>query len=265
MKARCLQQDPQMYYASRSLVYIDVLSGRNKAAEERLRALLQTTDDKVQKARFYAALAFVYYREANWDMAARMCEQGIQLMRPAQYDAPNDELVWISGMIEVERKNLAGARRALGQLREMLDSNSITSMNYKPAYKYWLHLQARVFAEEGQTEKAASAINDLKWVKYKLGYWSTPYDYAFFMDAVGEIQEEMKKPQEAEQSYRDALSYNPHYNLARFHLARLFKSKGSLSDARREFQMFLTDWKNAESDVAEVVAAGKMLRQLPAE
>ncbi len=262
MKARCLQLDPQMYYASRSLVYIDVLSGRNKAAEERLRALLQTTDDKVQKARFYAALAFVYYREANWEMAARMCEQGTQLMRPAQYDAPNDELVWMSGMIELERRNLPGARRALAQLKEMLDSNSITSMNYKPAYKYWLHLQARVLAEEGRTENAASAINDLKWVKYKLGYWSTPYDYAFFMDAVGEIQEKMKKLADAGQSYREALAYNSHYGLARFHLARLLKSTGSPADARRELQAFFSDWSGADPDTAEIVAAKKLLKEL---
>jgi predicted Zn-dependent protease len=171
----------------------------------------------------------------------------------------------MSGIIEVERRNLAGARRALGQLREMLDSNAINSMNYKPAYKYWLHLQARLLAEEGLTDKAASAINDLKWVKYKLGYWSTPYDYAFFLDSIGQIQEKTKKPQEAEQSYRDALSYNPHYALARFHLARLLKAKGSLSDARREIQVFLADWKNADSNVAEVVAARKLLRELPVE
>jgi len=265
MKAKCLQQNPQMYYASRSLVYIDMLSGRNKTAEERLKVLLQSTDDNVQKARFYAALAFLYYREGNPGLAAKMCGQGIQLMRPAQYDAPNDELIWMSGVIEIERKNLAGARRALGELREMLDSNSITAMNFKPAYKYWLHLQARIFAEEGRTQEAAAAINDLKWVKYKLGYWSTPYDYAFFMDAVGEIQEKMKKPMDAEQSYRDALSYNPHYGLARFHLARLLKTAGSALDARREMQAFLTDWQNADPDVVEVVTARKLLHELPRE
>ncbi|HYK87574.1 MAG TPA: protein kinase [Acidobacteriota bacterium] len=263
MKARCLQQDPQMYYASRSLVYIDVLSGRNRAAEERLKALLQATDDKIQKARFYATLAFVYWREGNMEMAARMCEQGIQLMRPAQYDAPNDELVWMNGVIELGRKNLPGARRVLAQLREMLDSNSITATNYKPAYKYWLHLQARVLADEGRTQEAAAAINDLKWVKYKLGYWSTPYDYAFFMDAIGEIQEEMKQIPDAEQSYKEALAYNPHYNLARFHLARLLKSTGALTEARRETEAFLADWPDADPLVAEVVSAKKLLNELP--
>jgi serine/threonine protein kinase/tetratricopeptide (TPR) repeat protein len=263
MKNKAIQMDPQMYYASRSLVYIDILLGRNKAAEEKLNALLQGTDDQVLRARYYAVLAFLYYREGNLGLASRTCEQGIHLMRPSQYDAPNDELVWLSGVVELERKNLPAARRALAHLREMLDSNSITAMNYKPAYKYWLHLQARILAEEGQTKEAAAAINDLMWVKYKLGYWSTFYDYAFFMDAIGAIQEKMNKPSKAEQSYRDALSYNPHYDLARFHLARLLKTTGSLADARSEMQAFLTAWQNADPDAPEVVAAKKLLQELP--
>jgi predicted Zn-dependent protease len=186
-------------------------------------------------------------------------------MRPSQYDAPNDELVWMNGVVELERKNLPAARRALARLRAMLDSNSISAMNYKPAYKYWLHLQARLLAEEGQTQEAEAAINDLKWVKYKLGYWSTFYDCAFFMEAIGEIQEKMKKLSDAEQSYRDALSYNPHYDLARFHLARVLKTTGSLADARSEMQAFLQAWQNADPDVPEVVAAKKFLQELPKE
>jgi len=100
-------------------------------------------------------------------------------------------------------------------------------------------------------------------VKYKLGYWSTFYDYAFFMDAIGAIQEKMNKPSQAEQPYRDALSYNPHYDLARFHLARLLKTTGSLADARSEMQAFLTAWQNADPDAPEVVAAKKLLQELP--
>jgi serine/threonine protein kinase/tetratricopeptide (TPR) repeat protein len=265
MKIRAIQSDPQLYYASRSLVYLDMMFGRHKAAAEKLKGLLQGTEDQVLKARYYAVLAFLYYREGNLGLASNMCEQGIQLMRPSQYDAPNDELVWLSGVIELERKNLPGARRALAHLREWLDSNSISAMNYKPVYKYWLHLGARIFAEQGQIQEAAAAINDLKWVKYKLGYWSTFYDYAFFMEAIGEIQEQMKKLAEAEQSYRDALSYNPHYDLARFHLAHLLKAKGSFADARSEMQAFLQAWQNADPDVPEVVAAKKLLQELPRE
>jgi tetratricopeptide (TPR) repeat protein len=254
--------DPQMYYASRNLAFIEMMSGRNKDAGEKLKALLASIDDNAQKAQYYAALAFLYYRKGELESASKMYAQGMKSGSSVQYDAPHDELIWTIGMIELERRNLPAARRALGQLRSILDSNSITAMNYKPAYKYYLHLLARVLARENKVQQAAAAINDLKWIKTKLGYWSTPYDCAFFYDAMGEIYEEMKRLSEAEQAYRDALSYNPHFAFARFHLARLLKNKGSLRDARRELETFLGEWQNADPDAPELVEARQIIKSL---
>ncbi len=83
------------------------------------------------------------------------------------------------------------------------------------------------------------------------------------MDEIGSIQEGMGKTSEAEQSYRDALAYNPHYGIAYLHLARLLKFTGSLSEARGAVQSFLTEWQNADPDIPEVVAAKKLLQELP--
>jgi serine/threonine protein kinase/Tfp pilus assembly protein PilF len=262
MKTKAIQMDPQMYYASRNLAFIEMMRGRNKDAGEKLKALLASIDDNAQKAQYYAALAFLYYRKGELESASKMYAQGMKSGSSVQYDAPHDELIWTIGMIELERRNLPAARRALGQLRSILDSNSITAMNYKPAYKYYLHLLARVLARENKVQQAAAAINDLKWIKTKLGYWSTPYDCAFFYDAMGEIYEEMKRLSEAEQAYRDALSYNPHFAFARFHLARLLKNKGSLRDARRELETFLGEWQNADPDAPELVEARQIIKSL---
>jgi len=264
MKSKAIQMDPQMYYAGRLLAYIEMMRGRNNAAAERLKSLFAATDDKMQKAQYYAALAFLYYRKGDMETALRMCNQGMKLVGPVQYDAPYDELIWMNGMMQLELGNLAGARLALSQLRSILDSNSITAMNYKPAYKYWLHLLARVLAEEGKIQEAAAAINDLKWIKSKLGYWSTPYDRAFFFDAIGRIYERMKLQPDAEQAYRDALAYNPHYALARFHLAKLLQSRGRQDEALRQLDAFWTEWRNADPDAPETVAARQISRHLAA-
>jgi serine/threonine protein kinase/tetratricopeptide (TPR) repeat protein len=262
MKSRAIQMNPQIYYASRNFAFIEMMRGRNKAAGERLKALYASTDDTVQKAQCYAALAFLNYRKRDLELALKMCGQGLKLLGSVQYDAPHDELVWILGMIELERHNLPAAHRALKQLRSILDTNSITAMNFKPAYKYWLHLHAWILAEEGRTQEAAASINDLKWIKSKLGYWSTPYDLAFFFDAIGRICETMKKPADAEQSYRDGLAYNPHYALCRFHLARLLFGRGALMDARREMETFWKDWQGADPDVPEVIEARQITAKL---
>jgi serine/threonine protein kinase/tetratricopeptide (TPR) repeat protein len=262
MKSKAIQMDPQMYYASRNLAFIEMMCGRYEAAAERLKSLFASTDDNVQKAQYYAAVAYLYFREGNLARALKTCEQGLHLLGPVQYDAPHDELIWMTGMIELRRHDLPAARRALGQLRGILDSNLITAMNYKPAYKYYLHLLAWISAEEGRIQEAAAAINDLKYIKFKLGYWSTPYDRAFFFDAIGQIYEEMKQPADAEQAYRDGLAYNPHYALSQLHLARLLKAKGSFADARSELEAFWTEWQRADPDTVETIEARRIAAAL---
>lgn len=261
MKLKAIQMDPQMFYASLNLSYIEMLCGRYEAAERSLKSVLSTLENIVQ-ARYYAALAHIYYRRGDVDEALKMCTKGLENAGSVQYDAPHDELIWKRGIIQLKRRNLPAARDALSQLRNILQSNSITAMNYKPAYKYYLLLLAAVSVEEGKAQDAMAAVNDLKWIKSKLGYWSTPYDQAFFFDAMGQVLEEMKQAQDAEQAYRDALSYNPHYALARFHLAKLLHHRGLPEEALKQMEAFLADWHQADSDCSEIVEASQIIARL---
>lgn len=262
MKSKAIQADPQMYYAIRNLANIEIMRGRNKAASERLKTFFNSTEEKMQQAQYYAALAFLNYRQRDFASALKMCEQGFKLVGTVQYDAPYDELIWMNGINNLERRNVPAARQALGKLRSILDSNLISAMNYKPAYKYWVHLLARVLAEEGRNQEAADEIKELAYVKNKLGYWSTPYDRAFFFDEIGQIFEKIKLPKDAADAYRDALSYNPHYALARFHLAKLLKAGGSLTDARLELENFWIEWRDADPENLEVTQARQLSQQL---
>jgi serine/threonine protein kinase/tetratricopeptide (TPR) repeat protein len=261
MKLKAIQLDPQMFYASLNLGYIERICGRNKAAEKHLKSLLIASENTV-RARHYSALAFLYYRMGNLNAALKMCEEGLKIAGSVQYDAPHDELIWERGIIQLKLQNMPAARSALNQLRNILHSNLITAMNYKPAYKYYLHLLAAISAEEGKTQEAAAAIDDLKYIESKLGYWSTPYNKAFFFDAIGQILEKMKQLPDAEKAYHQALSYNPHYGLARFHLAKLLKNNNSLDAARQEMQAFLTDWQKADPDCIEMIEARQIVAQL---
>jgi serine/threonine protein kinase/Tfp pilus assembly protein PilF len=262
MKAKALSMDPKIYYAIRTTAFIEILHGRSSAAASRLQSLFDVTDDKVQMAQYYADLAFLYYRKGELEAAFKMCEQGLRLLGSVQYDAPHDELIWIIGMIEIDRHNLGAARGALTELREILDSNSINAMNFKPAYKYWLYLNAAVMAEEGRKSEASAAINDLKFIKTKLGYWSTPYDCAFFFDAIGQVYEKMKLLGEARATYKEGLTYNPNYALARLHLARVLLKQGDREGARREISLFQEKWQGAEAGSPETLEASKILAAL---
>jgi serine/threonine protein kinase/tetratricopeptide (TPR) repeat protein len=263
MKTKALEQDPTLYYAKRSLVFLDLLRGRNRAAQEKLDLLLGQGIEGVEKARFLAVRAFYYYRLGELNPALQACAQGLEILRDGiSSDAPHDELVWLQGLIELERRNLPAANAALARLRNMLDKSSITAMNYKPAYKHWLHLLACIRAAEGKKDEALLAIKDLEWVKDKLGYWSTPYDYAFIMDSIGLIFEKLGSRQDAERSYGAALAYNPHYPLAHLHLARLMLGAGRRADARSELDLFEELWATADAGAPEIVAARRLRKEI---
>jgi serine/threonine protein kinase/tetratricopeptide (TPR) repeat protein len=259
MKRKAIQMDPQMYYAVRNLANIEIMRGRYGAALDQLKSFFEATQDRMQKAQYYAGLAFLYYRKGEMREALAACDQGLHMVGTAQYDAPYDELVWMKGVTQIALHDLPGARKAVNQLRFILDSNSISDNNYKPAYKYYQHLLALLYAEEGKNHQAVAAINNLKWVKNKLGYWSTPYDQAYFLRAIGRIYEKMRMSPDAEEAYQEALAYNPHCALARFHLALLLKARGMNPEAIKEMDAFLQDWKNADSDAPETVAARRFM------
>jgi tetratricopeptide (TPR) repeat protein len=260
-KQEAVSRDPSLYYSKRSLALISILTGRQRSAREQLNTYIRESSDATQRARFVSVLAFLNYLQGNLDAASAACDQGLSLMKDGRADAPNDELAWIKGVVELGRNNLPSANASLATLRRMLDANSITAMNYKPAYKFYLDLLAKTRLQEGKSPEALQALKDLRWIKDKLGYWSTPHDRAFFMDSSGQVYEKAGTPADAEACYRDALEYNPHYALARYHLGMLLRKTGRAAEGNRELELFVSGWKGADPDIKELSAAHRLLAQ----
>jgi len=79
----------------------------------------------VEKASFLAVQAYFSYHLGQLNPALSACNLGLRLLKDdLSGNAPNDELVWLKGLIELQRKNLPAANTALAQLRKMLDAGS---------------------------------------------------------------------------------------------------------------------------------------------
>ncbi|MDR1728263.1 MAG: protein kinase [Acidobacteriota bacterium] len=265
MKLEALALDPQIHYATRTLAFIDALHGDFAAAKGKLQSLLDVTDDRVQAAQYYADLGFLHYRARKFEEAERLCARGLRLLEAAQYEVPHDELTWIRGLVAVARGDLAAARAALGKLRVLLDVGAIDAANYKPAYKYWLHLGAAVLAEEvaagkgdGKRAEAVALLNDLNFIKDKLGYWSTPYDCAFFMDAAGQLYRKMGLARQAEDAFRAAVAYNRNLPAGHLHLAEVLLYNGAQDEARTEIELFRAAWRDADGVFPETLDARRI-------
>ena len=67
---------------------------------------------------------------------------------------------------------------------------------------------------------------------------------------------------EAVIEFERILGLNPNYPLARFHLAQAYEGKGQIDQARESYRLFLDAWQNADTDIPEVVAARKSLKEI---
>jgi tetratricopeptide (TPR) repeat protein len=59
--------------------------------------------------------------------------------------------------------------------------------------------------------------------------------------------------------YQRILRLNPNYPLAQYHLAQAYQRKGNIADARLAYERFLQIWKNAGTDIPEVMDAKREL------
>jgi tetratricopeptide (TPR) repeat protein len=252
MKKRALDLAPDLYYSALSLAYIDALCGRYRASGERLGRMLETAPDVYQKAQVYAALAFVAHRRGDLAEARAFSGKGLQLTGSSENDSPRDQLLWQRGSIDLAMGNLDGARACLAGLKEWIVADSITTTNYKPVYKYWLGLLAAMKTAEDMPEEAVKALDDLAWIRGKLGYWGTVFDQAFFFDYIGTAYERLQRPALAERAYREALRYNSRHALSHYHLGRLLKQQGRDREGRDELRAFLAMWRDADADAPEV-------------
>jgi serine/threonine protein kinase/tetratricopeptide (TPR) repeat protein len=262
MKRRALEGDPSLYYAKRGMAFISILQGRLADAEKQLQAEMTAATDDNTKADLSSALAYLRYRQGDFAAARRVCEQGLTLVAGSVYDDRVVELTWLKGMADLETRNLPSARAALARLERAIAAKGINETNFKPMYKFALLLRIRLLAENGKPDDVEKAVSDLSWVKDKLGYWATPYDRAFSFDVAGRALEKVGRISPAEDAYRNALIYNPHFPLAHFHLASLLLNKGDRAGVREHLQAALSSWKDADANLPEYLAAHQMLEKL---
>jgi tetratricopeptide (TPR) repeat protein/DNA-binding winged helix-turn-helix (wHTH) protein len=82
-------------------------------------------------------------------------------------------------------------------------------------------------------------------------------------DALANAYLKLNRLDEAIAEYQRVLGLNPHYPLARYHLAVALEKKGEAQQARKAYQEFLTEWAGADADVPEIVSAKARLASMP--
>jgi serine/threonine protein kinase/Tfp pilus assembly protein PilF len=267
LKLRAVEVDPTRGWQYK-LAYIRLLQGQYDAVKALAEDYLSTVTLPTQRMRIWGALAYMHYRNGDWETAMQACRTGLGevstrgsgseeefLMAVSGADSRGIDLYWLEAILDVKLGNLSAATTHLSAMKNIIDRNAIGRKKYKPLWKFWLALKAGIGAAEGDAAAVDSSAEELKSLAEKLGYWETLYDRSLIFDLMGQLLEATGQLVKAEEMYREVIAYNPSFALAHYHLGQLLKTTGRPADAVDELNIFLQLWSNADETVPEVRTA----------
>jgi tetratricopeptide (TPR) repeat protein len=219
-------------------VYFD--QGRYRAAVEEFQRLVKITHSDYYRGRGLAVIADVELRRGNISLAEREAKAAGRLLSQANF-----EMFFVA----TTKDDLATAR----QMKDQLEQNPYNERGMRVSSRpMWVR---RGFVAL-KSNSAAEAIDDFKEaLKHRPQTWSIDP----FEDCLANAYLELGRPDEAIAEYDRILKLNPNYPLVHYHLAQTFERKGQADRARAEYKQFLEIWRDADSDIREVVNAKKAL------
>ncbi|MCJ7612700.1 MAG: tetratricopeptide repeat protein, partial [Candidatus Aminicenantes bacterium] len=235
---RGLALDHKLYYLFSTKATNLMLQGRLSLAEDALAQ--EVKSDARESTRLGARFnsAFIEYLRGN----LRNADNALISLRDA-YSAPSygDQLddtsnlpFWLAGVIAARQKNAARLRDMIAVLDKKIADKGVNVTNYSPILKFDVHLKALQAALDRKPEDASRFIEEGERLKYKMGYWSSPYNLAFFLDEFAVTLMNLGQTAKARDLFNQVLVYNPNCAAAHTHLAVLLELNKDLPAARAE-------------------------------
>jgi tetratricopeptide (TPR) repeat protein len=217
--------------------------GRYREAIEQYQRYVRVAPSDIERTRGLSCIAQVQQRMGALVEAERTAKQA------TKYDKGNVTRLF---MIALDKNDLATAEKLKGVFEALHYSSRGSRSSQRPLlyYRGSFDLKSR---------RAAEAIENFKEaLKHRPQIW----DIDAYEDCLGNAYLELGRFDEAIAEYERILKLNPNYPLVHYHLARAYESKGQSAEARAEYQRFLQVWKNADSEIPEIVAAHRALSQI---
>lgn len=215
--------------------------GRYREAISQFRRYAQVAPSELEKSRGYGGMSEVYLRSADFGRAE---EAANKEMRSEKLHS------WQSLVIALQRGEAAKAKKLEEQLfADWPYTNRGARLSHRLKYYYRGYLELK-------SGRAADAIENFREaLKHRPPYWN----YDIFEDCLANAYLELGQLDEAIAEYERVLSINPNYPFAHYHLGQAYEQKGDQERARAEYERFLQVWKDADSDIPEVITAKKQL------
>ncbi len=195
-----------IYY---SLAYIYFIDGDLKNAYKYNKIYSNRSKSDENKARALFQQSFFDFYSGYIKKAREKIDSAIKTYNSQEIYTIIPEFFYLKGRIAVLENDMKIARRELGILEKVVKKYKINEKRYFPILKFYLSLEAFILNREGKIKESNKTMEKLIRMKEKLGYWSTFFNYPYFLYDYITILKKQKK--DFKKILRKLDEYNPYF------------------------------------------------------
>lgn len=248
-KETALARDPSLDWVYGSIADILFLKGAIKKAFSYNQKYMSMEKTRKNLARTYIQRA--YFRGMLGKRGAiNDIKKAMELFDSKEPHRLIPELHWTAAIIYFKKGEMEKGCQQAMWMKKIIEKNHIGPENYFPIYKYYLHAMAECRLSKGDKE-GLNFYDKLMKIKNKLGYWTTPYERAYFTAQKAFAELRLGMLRRARATIEDGLSYNPNHPLLLQARILLLKKEGNLQEAERridELESFYRSYPSADED-----------------
>ncbi|MGQ0762030.1 MAG: tetratricopeptide repeat protein [Acidobacteriota bacterium] len=237
---RALQIKPDFHIAVIHLGNTYFQQGRYQDALKQFQRFATLAVNELDYARGWFSIGVVYQRQLKF---AQALEAGKSQVRRRKDGVDNLFL------LALERGDISSAKNFL----QLIESRQVVGRGARNLPRNLLFYRGYFELKSGNAGRAIEVFREL------LNRPPITYHIDNYEDCLANAFLALGRYDEAIAEYERILKLNPHYPLANYHLAQAFERKGQKDQARAQYARFLEVWKDADTDIPEVIAARKAL------
>lgn len=229
---------PDFYISVIHLANTFYQTGRYRQALQQFQRYLEIVPSVVERGRGYSGITQIERARGRFNEAERAARLTIASAKTG---------FGAMLMVALEKGDLAAAQNLEEKLRQVqtLGRGARGDLRELPYY------QGRLELKRGHATEAIEKFKEV--LRHRPPTWNIDT----YEDCLANAYLELGRLDEALTEYDRILKLNPNYPLVHYRLAQIYERKNQPDKSRIEYEHFLRIWKDADSDIPEVVVARK--------
>ena len=214
-----------------------IFLGRLQKATDNIKTCLEKSHLSTAEVDADSNYALVEILRGNYPKAAVYLNQAKDFYRNSEILEEAAALpFWLSGLIAYKQENQVQLAEAIAFLNKSVEKYKLGPNKYFPVYKFYIHLCALETVLK-RTNHLNDRIADAKAIIYKMGYWTSKFNTAYFLTEYADLlfkAAPLRNQDSAQELLKLVADYNGNYAPAHILRAKIYRETGDREKARSE-------------------------------